>query len=67
MPSCICGEFFSTVTYNIDRPEDDICPKCKSSATSTSYVSSHEWVAEDVSGLVLNSNNFTGNKGSSDG
>jgi len=53
MPQCMCGSFFSTTSYNVDRKENDICPRCRDASTPKSYTSTYQWDCENVTGILI--------------
>jgi hypothetical protein len=56
MPQCICGEHFTTTSFDPYNKDSDICPKCRSNTTPRSYVTSYSWDCEGLTGMVLDIN-----------
>jgi len=53
MPQCICGEHFTTTSFDAYNKESDLCPRCKSVSTPRSYLSSYSWDCESMTRMVL--------------
>lgn len=60
MPQCMCGRFFSITSYDVDKKDNDVCPKCRDSSAPKSYTNSYSWDCENITGLAIDMN--SGNK-----
>ena len=60
MPQCVCGRHFTQTSYDLKNKESDLCPKCRDASTPKSYINSIEWDCEDVTGILIDMNNYFG-------